>query len=73
MKNRYDDPQHLGGRELLIRIDERTKGMEEDIKVIKDDFVKKEEFKPIKNLVYGLVSLILTGVVGALLALVVRS
>lgn len=62
-----------GERELLIRIDERTQGMQEDIAVLKNDFVKKEEFRPIKNLVYGLVSLILTGVVGALLALVIRN
>lgn len=34
-------------------------------------YVSKEEFDPIKKIVYGLVSLILIAVVGALLALVV--
>lgn len=35
-------------------------------------YVTKDEFEPIKRLVYGLVGLILVGVVGALLSLVVR-
>lgn len=34
-------------------------------------YVSKEEFEPIKKIVYGLVSLILVAVVGALVALVV--
>lgn len=34
-------------------------------------YVSKEEFEPIKRLVYGLVGLILTGVVVTLLSLVV--
>ena len=35
-------------------------------------YVSKEEFEPIKKIVYGLVSLILIAVVGALVALVVN-
>lgn len=42
-----------------------------DIKV-SQHYVSKEEFEPIKKIVYGLVSLILIAVVGALLALVVN-
>lgn len=34
-------------------------------------YVSKEEFEPIKKIVYGLVSLILTAVAGAVVALVV--
>lgn len=34
-------------------------------------YVSKEEFEPIKKIVYGVVSLILVAVVGALVALVV--
>lgn len=41
-----------------------------DIKV-STHYVSKEEFEPIKKIVYGLVSLILVAVVGALVALVV--
>lgn len=35
------------------------------------NYVTKDEFRPVKSLVYGLVGLILVSVVGALLALVV--
>lgn len=35
-------------------------------------YVTKEEFDPIKRLVYGVVALVTTAVVGAVLALVVR-
>lgn len=43
-----------------------------DIKDMKEDYITQAEFKPVKSLVYGLVSLTLTAVVGALLALVVK-
>ena len=36
------------------------------------DYVTREEFDPIKKVVYGLVSLILTAVVVALISLVLR-
>lgn len=35
------------------------------------DLVRKEEFEPVKKIVYGLVGLILVAVVGAIVALVV--
>ena len=38
---------------------------------LKDDFVKKEEFTPVKNLVYGFVVLIVIAVIGAIMALVI--
>lgn len=38
---------------------------------ISSGYVSKEEFEPIKKIVYGVVSLILVAVVGALVALVV--
>lgn len=41
-----------------------------DIKV-SNHYVSKEEFEPIKKIVYGMVSLILVAVVGAIVALVV--
>lgn len=39
---------------------------------ISSGYVTKEEFDPIKRIVYGLISLVLIAVVGALLALVVK-
>lgn len=47
-----------------------------EVKDIKEQltggYVRKEEFEPIKRLVYGMVSLILIGFVGALLTLVFK-
>ncbi len=40
---------------------------------VSNHYVTKEEFQPIKMVVYGLVGLILVAVVGALIALVVNS
>jgi len=40
-------------------------------KKVSSGYVTKEEFEPIKKVVYGLVSLVLTAVVGAVVALVV--
>ena len=37
-----------------------------------NNYVTKDEFDPIRKIVYGVVTIILTGVVGALLALVVN-
>ena len=48
------------------------KTVEETKKLIEDKYVTKAEFDPIKRIVYGVVSLILIGVVGALISLVVR-
>lgn len=36
------------------------------------NYVTKEEFRPVKQIVYGLVGLILVSVVGAVMALIVR-
>lgn len=58
--------------------------VEQDVKYLKEKlteldkkvsthYVTDEEFQPIKQIVYGLVSLILIAVVGALLALVVQN
>jgi hypothetical protein len=57
--------------------------LKNDIEYIKKDvteikerlegqFVSKDEFEPVKKIVYGLVGIILVAVVGALIALVVR-
>jgi hypothetical protein len=44
----------------------------EEIKLkMKSDFVTQAEFAPIKSVVYGLVGTTLTGVLGAILALII--
>lgn len=61
----------------IARIDERTISIDESIKEIKADlsshYVTKQEFEPIKKLVYGVAALILSTVVVAVLALVVMT
>lgn len=40
--------------------------------VIEKDYVTKDQFEPVKRIVYGLVSIILVAVVGAVVALVLK-
>lgn len=40
-------------------------------KSLQDDYVTRDEFQPVRNIVYGLVTSILLTVLGAILALVV--
>jgi hypothetical protein len=54
--------------EMLARIDERLKHIERLI----DEFVTRIEFAPIKALVFGLAFLMLSAVVTALVASVVK-
>ena len=41
-------------------------------RLIQANYITQAEFKPIRLIVYGMTGLILTGVVGALLALVIQ-
>jgi hypothetical protein len=67
--------------ELIIRIDERTQVIaqqvkeikEVELKAIRDVMVSRVEFQPVKLLVYGLVALILSSVFAAVLALVLTA
>lgn len=59
----------------LSRIKSDLEYIKRDISEIKNtlkaDYVTREEFSPIKSIIYGLVALLLTGIVGALIALVI--
>lgn len=62
--------------EMLYRIDERTSTLVRDFEEFKDlvngAFISRAEFEPIQKIVYGIVTLILTTVFGAILALVIK-
>ena len=62
--------------ELLAVLDERTGQIASDVQEIKVDlaahFVRRDEFMPVRHVVYGMVGLILAAVAGALVMLVVR-
>lgn len=60
----------LNDRELLIRLDERTAAIADDLAEMKEtsaSFITRTEFGPVKALVFGAVALILAGFMGALL------
>lgn len=56
---------------LIVRIDERTKLIQEELKELRTSVVSRAEFNPVKVLVYGIVGLILSAVFAALVAQVV--
>ena len=58
--------------ELLTRIDERTRRMASDIESLKAEFLRKDEFLPIRNYVYGIISLLSLSVGGSLYAFFTR-
>lgn len=58
--------------EILARLDERTSYLVSEIKEMKLNFVTHNEFRPVRLIVYGLVSLILASVFGAVLNFFVK-
>ena len=58
---------------VIYKIDELQRKVELMNENMGLTYVTKIEFDPIKKLVYGMVALILMGVVGGILALVIRS
>lgn len=60
---------------LVAKLDERSEATQRDIAEIKtalfSKFVTLEQFMPVRNIVYGIVSMVLVGVLSALLVLVV--
>jgi hypothetical protein len=62
----------LNDRELLIRLDERTQSIADDVAEMKGNaasFVTHTEFAPVRALVFGAVALILVAFMGALIYL----
>jgi hypothetical protein len=54
------------------KLDNLVNSVDEIKKKLESDYVTRAEFTPVQRVVYGLVALLLTGVGGALLALVLR-
>lgn len=55
--------------EQLVRVREDIKELNTKID---NNYVTRIEFEPVRNIVYGLVSLLLTGIIGSLLMVVIR-
>lgn len=69
--------------QLLHRIDERTnvlntkinevKGELHDLRAMIDNkYVSRDEFTPVKNIVYGMVSMLLAAILGAVVHIVIH-
>jgi hypothetical protein len=58
---------------MMIKLDYIIAEVADIKKNIKECYVTKIEFDPVKKVVFGLVALILTGVIGAVITLVVRT
>lgn len=54
------------------KIDDLKEDVNEIKKILNSNYVTQKEFTPVRNLMYGLVGLILASVFGALLTLVLR-
>ena len=69
------EPLNGNGR-LLARLDERDheimRRLERIERMLESEVVHRQEFAPVQRAVYGLVGLTLSGVAGAVLALVLR-
>lgn len=57
---------------MLYRLDEMRSAVERIEEKIDSNYVSRVEFEPIKRIVYGIVGLVLTSVIVALLALILR-
>lgn len=61
--------------QMAVVLNELTHIREEVTEIkdsLKTEVVKREEFEPVQRVVYAMVALVLTAVVGAVVALVVR-
>lgn len=59
--------------EMKDREEKHDEKVERLIKEFAQQFVRKEEFTPVKSIAFGLVAIVMTGVVGSLIVLVVKS
>ena len=57
---------------IVYKIDELKSQFQDLEKKLDGNYVTKEQFAPVQRIAYGLVTIILTGVVGAVLAIVLR-
>lgn len=63
------DCEHkVSDHDLLLRIDEKVVAVHARM----DDFVTRQEFQPVQRIVYGLVTVILVGIVGAIVELLIK-
>jgi len=55
-----------------VKLEFIIKELDEIKAKLEKNYVSQEEFKPVRNLVYGMVTIILTAVIGSLIALIIK-
>jgi len=55
-----------------VKLEFIIKELDEIKAKLEKNYVSQEEFKPVRNLAYGLVTIILTAVIGSLIALIIK-
>ena len=58
---------------IEVKLDFIRRDIDDIKKRLDDNYVTDTEFEPVKKIVYGLVSLVLVAVVGAVIALIIQS
>ncbi len=62
-------------RRLLIRLEERMKGVERDVTEVKekfDDYTPLIRFQPIERAVFFVIMLVATAIIGSVLGIVIK-
>ena len=62
-----------GSNNIEVELKYIRRDLDDIKKKLGEHYITKNEFAPVRNLVYGLVALILTGFMGALVTLVLKS
>lgn len=55
-----------------VKLEFIIKELDEIKAKLEKNYVSQEEFKPVRNLAYGMVTVILTTVIGSLIALIIK-
>lgn len=70
MSHTQENEMVLDHKELLIRIDERTKHFTVTLDSIKGQMVTQGEFKPVRAIAYGLTGIMSTAILLAIIGMV---
>jgi hypothetical protein len=57
---------------IKTKLDYITKELDKIDDKLTENYVTQDQFSPVRNIVFGMVAIILVGIIGALLTLVIR-
>ena len=65
-------PQNSNDHDRIINVEGKVSRLEKDVSELHNEYVSKDEFSPVRNLVYGLAGLLLTSVILAIFSLLIK-